>query len=206
MIEALLLLSTASAQVNTSFLATPADRENPKPWTRFTSPTDKFEVLMPAAPLLKQEALRIAGKEVLLNYYGARRGQSDFAVVTLTGLSDHNWYLAHMLMLDWYRRSNEPINTPQAVRSATSFRAIFQKGISLEGYAGRQFSLEGDERVGEWRMYEVNKKFYAVAGSSISRYAYSLRPFFDSFSLSESSSPVTVTSDTGKRVANPAAG
>ena len=51
-------------------------------------------------------------------------------------------------------------------------------------------------------MYEVNKKFYAVAGSSISRSAYSLRPFFDSFSLSDSNSAAP---NVTKKVANPAA-
>lgn len=205
MMGSLLLLSTAFAQVKTSFFAPQPDTEKPKSWTRFTSRTDKFQVLMPAAPQLEQETLRIAGQQLLLSYYGARRGQSDYAVVTLTGFNDGNWYVAHMLMLDLYRRTTET-NARHGARSSTSFTAVFQKDISLDGYGGRQFSLASDERVGEWRLYEVNKTFYAVAGSSMSRYANSLRPFFDSFSLSESDSTVANTnSAAGKRVSNPTA-
>ena len=131
---------------------------------------------MPAAPTLKQETILISGQQLLLSYYGTRRGQSDYAVLTLAGLNDANWHVAHMLMLDLY------------CRSSSSFKAIFQKDISLDGYVGRQFSLESDERVGEWRIYEVNKTFFAVAGSSNSGYAHSLRRFFDSFSLSGNNS------------------
>lgn len=189
MMGSLLLVSTAFAQ---SLLTELPDRENPKSWTRFTSHTDKFDVLMPAAPTLKQETILIARQQLLLSYYGTRRGQSDYAVMTLTGLNDANWNVAHMLLLDLY------------CRSSASFKATFQKHISLEGYAGRQFSLESDERVGEWRIYERNKTFFAVAGSSDSRYEHSLSRFFDSFSLSGNNSTVA-TSNTplGKRVSNP---
>jgi hypothetical protein len=183
----LLLLSTAFAQVKTSFLSKSPD----KTWTRFTSNTDKFEVLMPAAPTLKQETRLISGQQLLLSYYGARRGQADYAVLTLSGFNNANWYVAHMLMLDLYCRSNG------------SFTAIFQKEISLGGYAGRQFNLESDERVGEWRIYEVDKTFYAVAGSSNARSTSVLTRFFDSFSLSETNA--IVPNAAGKRVSNPAA-
>lgn len=127
---------------------------------------------MPAAPTLKQETHVINGQQLLLSYYGARRGHSDYAVLTLAGMSNPNWHVAHMLMLDFYCRSSSP------------FHASFQKDISLNGYTGKQFSLESDERVGEWRFYAVNKTFFAIAGSSNSRYPYSLTRFFDSFSLS----------------------
>jgi hypothetical protein len=194
MMGSLLLLSTAFAQVKTPFLSKPPDKENPKTWTRFTSHTDKFEVLMPTAPTLKQETHLLSGQQLLLSYYGARRGQADYAVLTLSGFNNPNWYVAHMLMLDLYCRANAP---------AGSFTAIFQKEISLGGYAGRQFNLESDERVGEWRIYEVDKTFYAVAGSSNARSTSVLTRFFDSFSLSESNASVANAS--GKRVSNPAA-
>lgn len=185
----LLLVSTAFSQ---SFLTEQPDRENTKSWTRFTSHTDKFDVLMPAAPTLKQETILIARQQLLLSYYGTRRGQSDYVVLTLTGLNDANWYVAHMLLLDLY------------CRSSSSFKAIFEKDISLDGYVGRQFSLESDERVGEWRIYERDKTFFAVAGSSNSRYENSLRRFFDSFSLSGNNSTVaTANTASGKRVSNP---
>lgn len=204
MMGSLLLLSTAFAQNRTSFLTKPPDRENPKTWTRFTSHTDKFEVLMPVAPTLKQETLLISGQQLLLSYYGGKRGQLDYAVLTLAGFNDADWNVAHMLMLDLYRRSNALANTVQGAESSISFKATFQKDISLDGYAGRQFSLEIDDRVGEWRIFEVNKTFYAVAGTSNSRYAYSLRRFFDSFSLSENNSTVAnVKNAVGKRVSNP---
>lgn len=185
----LLLVSMAFAQ---SVLAELPDRENTKSWTRFTSHTDKFDVLMPAAPTLKQETILINRQQLLLSYYGTRRGPSDYAVLTLAGLNDANWHVAHMLMLDLY------------CRNSSSFKAIFQKNISLEGHFGRQFSLESDERVGEWRMYERDRTFFAVAGSSNSRYEQSLRRFFDSFSLSGNNSRVaSANAAAGKRVSNP---
>lgn len=160
---------------------------------------------MPTPLTFKHEGLLISGQQLLLSYYGARRGQSDYAVVTLAGFNHPNWYVAHMLMLDLYRRSNQPTNTTQGAQSSSSFKAIFQKDISLGGYAVRQFTLESDERVGEWRVYEANKVFYAVAGTSISKQA-SLRPFFDSFSLSESNSTVAnAKTEAGKRVSSPSA-
>lgn len=185
----LLIVSTAFAQ---SLLTELPDRENPKTWTRFTSHTDKFDVLMPAAPTLKQETIRISRQQLLLSYYGTRRGQSDYAVLTLTGLNETNWHVAHMLLLDLY------------CRSSSSFKATFQKDISLDGYVGRQFSLQSDERVGEWRIYERDKTFFAVASSSSSRHENSLRRFFDSFSLSRNNSTVaTANTAAGKRVSNP---
>lgn len=184
MMGSLLLVSTAFAQ---SYLTELPDRENTKNWTRFTSHTDKFDVLMPAAPTLKQETILIARQQLLLSYYGTRRGQSDYVVLTLSGLNDANWYVAHMLLLDLY------------CRSSSSFTAIFEKDISLNGHVGRQFSLESDERVGEWRIYERDKTFFAVAGSSNSRYEHSLRRFFDSFSLSGNNSRAAA----GKRISNP---
>ena len=192
MIGSLLLLSTASAQSETSLLTKAPDRENPKTWTRFTSHNDKFNVLMPATPTLKQDAFVLSEQQVLLSYYGARRGQSDYAVVTLRGLNEANWHVAHMLMLDFYCRMSNP------------FHASYQKDISLDGYAGRQFSLESDERVGEWRIYAVDKTFFAIAGSSNSRYPYSFTRFFDSFSLS-TNNPTRVNANVAveKKESNP---
>lgn len=192
-IGSLTLLSPAFAQVKTSLLDELPDTENPQTWTLFTSHTDKFDVLMPAAaPTLKQETLVMRGQQLLLSYYGTRFGQSDYAVLTLAGLNDANWHVAHMLMLDLYCRSSRPL------------KAIFQKDISLDGNVGRQFSLEGEERVGEWRIYQVNKTFLAIGGSGNSRSANSFRRFFDSFTLSANKSTLAKANpSTGKRVSNP---
>jgi hypothetical protein len=193
MMGSLLLLSPAFAQVKTSLFAEAPDKENPRDWTHFTSHTDKFDVLMPAAPALKRETILIKGQQLLLNYYGTKRGQSDYAVLSLAGLKDGDWHVAHMLMLDLFCRSSSP------------FKAIFQKDVSLNGYAGRQFRLESDERVGEWRIYEVDEIFLAVAGSSNSRYEHALKRFFDSFSLSGNNSTISIAKNaTGKSVSNSA--
>ena len=189
MIGSLLLLSTAFAQTETSLAKAP-DRDSPQIWTLFH--IDKFDVLMPASPTFKQKTLLISGQQLLLSYYGTTWGQSDYAVLTLAGLSNANWHVAHMLMLDFY------------CRSSSSFHATFQKDISLEGYAGKQFSLDSVERVGEWRIYEVNKTFFAIAGSSNPRYAYSFARFFDSFSLSANNPTRANTNVTAeKKVSNP---
>ena len=205
MMGSLLLLSTASAQVKTSLLARPSARENPKTWTRFIADTDKFGVVMPAAPTIKREIRVIGGQHLSLSYYGATSRQSDYAVVTLAGSSVANWDLAHMLMLDFYCRSSAAENTAQGAQGFSSVKAIFQKHVALDGYAGRQFSLETAERMGEWRIYEVNKTFYAVAASSNSRYANSFRRFFDSFSLAENNTTMmNANTAVGNRVSNSA--
>lgn len=203
-IGSLLLLSTAFAQVKTPRPTPLSAKENSKPSTRFTSETDKFEVVMPSAPTVKKETRVISGQQLSLTYYGAPRGESDYAVLTLVGLNESNWHVAHMLMLDFYSRSNGSANASAGARNVSSFKAVFQKDISLEGYAGRQFSLEAEDRIGEWRIYEVNKTFYAVAASRNSMYASSFKGFFDSFSLSQTDSTLA-KADTaaGNAASNP---
>jgi len=190
----LLVLSTAFAQVKTPRPTGSPAKENLKAATRFTSDTDKFEVVLPAAPTIKKESRLISGQQLSLTYYGASRGESDYAVLVLVGFNEPNWQVAHMLMLDFYSRVNELSN-------ASSFKAVFQKDISLDGYVGRQFGLEAVDKVGEWRIYQVNKMFYAVAGSSNSSHAASLAGFFDSFALSRDTSTVaSANSAAGRQV------
>ncbi|MCA1576684.1 MAG: hypothetical protein LC794_04890 [Acidobacteria bacterium] len=217
-VGSLLLLSTAFAQVKTPRPTRISAKENS---TRFRSETDKFEVVMPVAPTVKKETRVISGQQLSLTYYGAMRGESDYAVLTLVGFNEPNWHVAHMLMLDFYSRSNGSGNASPGARSASSFKAAFQRDISLDDYAGRQFSLEAEDRIGEWRIYEVDKTFYAVAASRNSRYtasrnsryASSFRGFFDSFSLSRNDSTVAnadapagiADTPAGNKVSNPTA-
>jgi hypothetical protein len=194
----LLVLSTAFAQVKTPRLTSSPAKENPKAATRFISDTDKFEVVLPAAPTIKNESRLISGQQLSLTYYGASRGESDYAVLVLVGFNEPSWQVAHMLMLDFYSRAN-------GLSNAASFKAVFQKDISLDGHVGWQFGLETVDRVGEWRIYQVNKMFYAVAGLSNSGHATSLAGFFDSFALSRDTSTVaSVNSAAGDVVSNPA--
>jgi hypothetical protein len=190
-IGSLLLISTAFAQVKTP-RPTPVSA---KTATRFTSATDKFEVVMPVAPTVKKESRVIGGQQLSLTFYGDTREQFDYAVLTLVGFNEPDWHVAHMLMLDFYSRAN-----------ANSFKAVFQKDISLDGYAGRQFSLQADDRIGEWRIYQVDKMFYTVGGSGTSGYAHTLKGFFDSFSLLRNDSTLAdAESAAGNKVSNPAA-
>ena len=195
-ISSLLLLSTAFAQVKTPRPTSVSAKENPTTSTRFRSETDKFEIAMPVAPTVKKETRVISGQQLALTYYGATREESDYAVMTLVGFNEPNWHVAHMLMLDFYSRSN-----------AKAFKAVFQKNISLHGSAGRQFSLEAEGRIGEWRIYEVDKTFYAVAASAASSYTDSFRGFFDSFSLSQNDSTLANadTAAAGNKVSTPTA-
>jgi hypothetical protein len=162
---------------------------------------------MPAAPVVKKEVRVISGQRLSLTYYGATRGGSDYAVLTLVGFNQADWHVAHMLLLDFY--------LSQRAQSFRSFKAVFQADISLDGYAGRRFSLEAEGKIGEWRIYEVDKTFYAVAGTGelstsdgaadLSQ-ASSLKRFFDSFSLSPNSSMfANAGAAAGSSVSNPAA-
>jgi hypothetical protein len=203
-VGSLLLLSTAFAQVKTPRPTRVSAKENPKTSTRFTSEADKFQVMMPVAPTVKKETRVIGRQQLLLTYYGATRGKSDYAVLTLVGFNEPNWHVAHMLMLDLYSRSNGMGDASQGAESVSSFKAVFQKDISLGGYAGRQFGLEAEHRIGEWRIYEVDKTFYAVAASRNLTYAASFRGFFDSFALSHNagSTLASVDAAAGNAVSN----
>jgi hypothetical protein len=203
----LLLISPSSigtAQVKkSSFL--PRLKDDSRTWTRYTPATDKFVVAMPKNPTVQQEVRVINGQPLLLSYYGARLGKSVYAVVTITGLNDANWNLAHMLMLDFYVRVNADLFLPQGVQGLSTIKATYQRDISLDSYAGRQFSLESFDKTGEWRLYKTDTRFYAVTVCTNSDYLSSSKRFLASFTFSSSAiNPTTavVNAAEGERVSN----
>jgi hypothetical protein len=138
--------------------------------------------MMPGDPTFQKEERVIGGQQVWLSYYGSIQGDSDYAVLTGLGLKDAS--LAHMLMLDLYGRLNATVLQKQPVERVNTIRATYQRDIFLNGFIGREFSLEAYDRIGEWRIYRVGETFYAVAASTSSKNALTLKRFLDSFTLS----------------------
>jgi hypothetical protein len=200
-------ISTAIAQAQESSLLTRVTvKENRSAWARFTPANESFAVTMPQDPTIQQEARVIGGQQLLLSYYGSRRGESVYAVLTIVGLNDANLNVAQMLLLDLYGRVNAAAFPPQGAQGLSTIKATYQRDISLDGHNGRQFTLETYDKTGEWRLFKAGETFYAVAASTNSKYATSLKRFFDSFTFSPSainSTTATVNAPVGERVANP---
>ena len=200
-------ISTGIAQVqNSSLLPKVPVNENQKPWARFTPANETFAVTMPQDPTIRQEVRVIDGQQLLLSYYGARRGDSVYAVITIAGLNDAKLNVAHMLMLELYGRVNAAAFPPQGARGLSTIKATYQRDILLDGHVGRQFSLETYDKIGEWRLFKAGETFYAVAAATNSRYASSLKRFSDSFTFSPlgtNSTTASVSAAVGERVTNP---
>jgi hypothetical protein len=185
-----LLATVAKAQVEeSSFLPRETAKKTSLAWTRVAPATEKFAVMMPGDPTVQKEGRVIDGQQVWLSYYGSIQGESDYAVLTGLGLKDTS--VAQMLMLDLYCRINATVLQKQSVERVNTTRATYQRDIFLNGYIGRQFSLEAYDRIGEWRIYRVGETFYAVAASTSSKNALPLKRFLDSFtfSLSQANAP-----------------
>lgn len=178
-------VSTLQAQVKqSSSLLRDMAVKSPASWTRVAPETEQFAVMMPAAPRVQKEVRVIGGQELVLNYYGSTHQDSDYAVLAIVGFKDANASLAQMLMLDFYSRLNPATSQRQSTDPVSTIKATYQGDILLDGYSGRQFDLETNNRVGQWRIYNVGEKFYAVAASTTSKNSLSLNRFLDSFTLS----------------------
>jgi len=202
-----LLAAAAQAQVKESSFRPPETAKKISlTWTRVAPATEKFAVMMPGDPTIQKEGLIIGGQQVWLSYYGSTQGDSDYAVLTGLGLKDAS--VAQMLMLDFYCRLNTTALQKQSVARVNTTKATYQRDIFLNGYVGRQFSLEAYDRIGEWRIYRVGETFYAVAASTSPKNALPLKRFLDSFtlSLSQANAPLSdVDTSTGVRPSAPSA-
>lgn len=202
----LLFVPPSTAQVKkASFSPRVTLKDDSRTWIRYTPATDKFVVRMPRNPTVQQEVRVIGGQPILLSYYGARRGESVYAVLTITGLNDASWNVAHMLLLDFYGRVNADVLLPKGVQGLSTIKATYQRDVSMNSIVGREFSLETFDKIGEWRLYQADKRFYAVAASTKSDDASSSNRFLASFAFPPSetnSTAAAVNAAEGERVSN----
>jgi hypothetical protein len=199
-----LLATAAKAQVKeSSFLPRETAKKTSLAWTRVAPATEKFAVLMPGVPTVQREGRVIGGQQVWLSYYSSMQGDSDYAVLTGSGLKDTS--VAQMLMLDLYSRLNPTVWQKQSVERVNTTRATYQSDIVLNGYVGRQFRLEAYDRIGEWRIYRVGETFYAVAASTSSKNALPLKRFLDSFTFSLSQANAAASDVNTSTVVRPSA-
>jgi hypothetical protein len=152
---------------------------------------EEFTVWMPDSPqLVGAEQLIVDQRPLTMNYYGLIQGGTEYAVLSVSGLEDKRGDLAHMLMLNLYSKLIPNSSLDESEKSEVAIKANYQRDISLNGYLGREFTIQAHNRTGLWRFYSVGRKFYAVAVSTTRRDNILINRFLDSFMLGSPTSAI----------------
>lgn len=157
---------------------------------RIAPANEEFAVWMPELPKVGTEQVVINQQSLVLTYYGLIQNGTEYAVISVLGLENKMADLAHMLMLNLYGRLIPTSLLPDSEESEVAIKANYQRDISLNGYAGREYRIEAGNRTGFWRFYSVGKKFYAVAASTTRQDNVSINTFLNSFALGAPTSAI----------------
>ena len=84
-------------------------------------------------------------------------------MLSVSGLESKMGDLAHMLMLNLYAKTIPNTFLDKSARPEVAIKANYQRDISLNGYLGREYSIQAHKSTGLWRFYTAGRKFYAVA-------------------------------------------
>jgi hypothetical protein len=131
-------------------------------WVRVAPANEEFTASMPDAPKVETEKLVVSQKPILLAYYGLMQDDTQYAVLSVSGLQDKMADLAHILMLNFYSKLIRTSLLYEPKKYEVGMKATYERGISLNGYTGREYSIQARNSTGFWRVYRVGKKFYAV--------------------------------------------
>ena len=185
LIVSLLSISVGAAgQVRTeSYLARENARDSTLTGIRVTPANEEFAVWMPESPKAGTEQLIIDQRPLILSYYGLTQHGTEYAVISVSGLENKMGDLAHMLMLNLYSKLIRTSLLDESEKSEVAVTANYQRGISLNGYMGREYSMQARKGTGLWRFYSVGKKFYAVAASTTRKDNILIKRFLNSFAL-----------------------
>lgn len=153
---------------------------------RIEPPDEAFSVWMPEAPKVGVEPLIFDREPALLKYYGLIQNGTEYAVLSLTGLDINKADLAHILMLDLYRRFIPTSMLDDAERSGAALKASFVGELSLNGHKGREYNLRAGERSGRWYLFTVGSRFYAVGATTTAQDGGLVERFLASFSFGKS--------------------
>jgi cell division septation protein DedD len=153
---------------------------------RIAPANEDFTVWMPDTPRVVGTKQLIMDRQPLtVSYYCLVQDGTEYAVLSVSGLESKQRDLAHMLMLNLYSSLLPTAVLEESNRSAVSIKANYQRDISLNGYPGREFSIQAHQRTGLWRFYSVGRRFYAVAVSTTRQDNTLIDRFLDSFTLGE---------------------
>lgn len=159
---------------------------------RIEPPDEDFSVWMPEAPKVGVEPLIFDREPALLKYYGLSQNGTEFAVLSLTGLDTRKPDLAHILMLDLYRRFIPTSMLDDAERSGAALKASFVRELSLKGHKGREYRLQAGGRSGRWYLFTFGARFYAVGATTTTQDAGLVQRFLESFSLGKTDEAAVV--------------
>lgn len=146
-------------------------------------PGEMFSVWMPGAPKTGAEALMFDREPALLKYYGLSKDGAEYAVFSLSGLESDKVDLAHMLMLDLYRRFIPTSLLDDPERNGAAVKATYERDILLNGYSGREYNLQAGNRTGRWYLYSMGSRFYAIAATTAATDKTLVNRFLGSFLL-----------------------
>lgn len=160
---------------------------------RIEPPDEAFSIWMPEAPKVGVEPLILEREPALLKYYGLSQNGSEYAVLSLTGLDTSKPDLAHILMLDLYRRFIPTSMLDDAERSGAALKASFVRELQLNGHKGREYSLKAGGRAGQWYLFTVGARFYAVGATTTGQDASLVQRFLESLSFGKTDQAAVVT-------------
>src|SRR3984893_14490765 len=114
---------------------------------RVAPANEEFEVWMPESPKVGMEQLIIDQRPLILSYYGLIQDGTEYAVLSVSGLENKMGDLAHILMLNLYSKLIPTSLLDEAEKSEVAIKANYQRDISLNGYLGREYSIQAARRL-----------------------------------------------------------
>ena len=157
---------------------------------RVAPANEEFAVWMPESPKVGTEQLIIDQRPLILSYYGLIQDGTEYAVLSVSGLENKMGDLAHILMLNLYSKLIPTSLLDESEKSEVAIKANYQRDISLNGYMGREYSIQARKRTGLWRFYSVGRKFYAIAVSTTGQDNILINRFLNSFTLGAPTSAI----------------
>jgi hypothetical protein len=192
-------LQTVDGQVQRRSVVSGEKVRNAWTWMRVAPKNEEFAVLMPDLPRVGFEKLSIDHRLTTITYYSLTQDEIECAVLSISGLENNKDDLAQMLLLSLYSKL---IPTSDQENKQVAVKAIYQRAVSLNGYAGRESSLQAHNRVGMWRFYSVGKKFYAFTAMTTWKDDVLITRFLDSVTLGPTASTTTRQELSQRKTAN----
>jgi hypothetical protein len=196
------LLQAVEGQVRRTSVVTGERVRNALTWVRVAPKNEEFAVLMPDLPRVGFEKLSIDHRPTTITYYSLTQDEIECAVLSISGLENNKEDLAQMLMLSLYSKLI-PTSLTDQEKKQVAVKAIYQRAVSLNGYVGRESSLQAHNWVGMWRFYRVGKRFYAFAAMTTWKNDVLVTRFLDSVTLGPTTSGLTRQELSQQQLATP---
>jgi len=164
-------------------------------WSRFSPPEGGFSILMPGTPEESQENVGTEEKPLILRGFKSIRENEGVYIVVYNDIPEEEMSNQKKLkaVLD---------SIPQEFAKAIKGRLISQKNITLNGYKGKEFKVQGSQgAIFRGRAYLTNNRVYLIGvATAKERYLRRTIPgFLNSFQIGDSRG----TTQIGNTTANP---